>query len=161
MGPVITTTADDGFHTFHDAADGPAASEFRHPVEDMEPLPESKSAEWGLALSVIFGWLTEPYFQSVPAKGGVGRRVVCRVSPKKLGMRTAALIYSLRPDLLPGETAVSLSAKIGVTKQAFAKHVRSFRDRFKIKTRVMRSDAAREAMRKAAFAGHAKRRAKA
>lgn len=150
----------DGFQHFHDAADDPRAADFTHPVDSMEPLPESKSAEWSLALSCIFGWLTEPYFRNVPLKGEPGkRRVVCCVSPRKLGMRTAALIYSLRPDLLPGESSASLAGKVGVTKQAFAKHVRAFRERFKLKTRTMRSDAAREAMRKAALAGHAKRRA--
>lgn len=156
---MLAETAD-GFQDFHDAADDSRASEFRHPVEDIEPLPESPSAEWGLALAVIFGWLTEPYFRNVPAKGGPGRRVCCCVSPKKLGMRTAALIYSLRPDLFPGETALSLARKVGVTKQAFAKHVRAFRDKFKLQTRVMRSPAAREAMRAGAIRSHAKRKAR-
>ena len=151
----------DGFQHFHDAADDPRAAEFTHPVEAMEPLPESKSAEWGLALSCIFGWLTEPYFRNVPLKGEPGkRRVVCCVSPRKLGMRTAALIYSLRPDLLPGESAASLAQKVGVTKQAFAKHVRAFSVRFKLKTRTMRSDDAREAMRQAAIASHSRRKSK-
>ena len=157
---AVTSEPNDGFHSFHDPAADSRASEFTHPMEVMEPLPESKSAEWGLALSVIFGWLTEPYFRNVPAKGG-GRRICCCVSPKKLGMRTAALIYSLRPDLFPGETAVSLSAKIGVTKQAFAKHVRSFRDRFKLQTRTMRSYEARETMRAAAVKSHRERKGKA
>ena len=142
----------------HDAADDPRASYSPHPVDEMEPLPDSKAGEWGLALSLLFGWLTEPYFRNVPKCGG-GRQVICCVSVKKLGLRTASLIYSLRPDLLPGETATSLAEKCGVTKQAFAKHVSSFRDRFKLKTRTMRSDDAREAMRRAALAGHAKRRA--
>lgn len=157
---MISAEAADGFQHFHDAADDTRASEFRHPVEDMEPLPESKSSEWGLALSLIFGWLTEPHFRPVNAKGG-GRRIHAYVCPRKLGLRTAALIYSLRPDLFPGETAVSLAAKVGVTKQAFAKHVRAFREKFNLRTRTMRSDAAREAMRQAALAGHAKRKAKA
>lgn len=158
---MLSSDASDGFQHFHDAALDSRASEFRHPVEDMEPLPESKSEEWGLALSCLFGWLTEPYFRNVPQKGGKGRKVICCVSPKKLGMRTAALIYSLRPDLFPGETAVSLAAKVGVTKQAFAKHVRAFRDRFKLRTRTMRSEDAREAMRRAAIKSHRERKAKA
>jgi hypothetical protein len=143
----------------HDAADDPRASYSPHPVDEIEPLPDSKAGEWGLALSLLFGWLTEPYFRNVPQRGG-GRKVICCVSVKKLGLRTAALIYSLRPDLLPGETASSLADKCGVTKQAFAKHVRSFRDRFKLKTRTMRSDDAREAMRRAAIASHARRGSK-
>lgn len=152
---------DGRFQHFHDVAESSLASEFRHPVEDIEPLPESQSAEWGLALSCIFGWLTEPYFRNVPLKGGQTRRIVAVVSPKKLGMRTAALIYSLRPDLFPGETALSLSKKIGVTKQAFAKHVRAFRDKFQLRTRTMRSPAACEAMRQSALKSHRERKAKA
>ena len=155
---MLSNEAADGFQNFHDAADDSRASEFRHPVEDMEPLPESRSAEWGLALSCIFGWLTEPYFRNVPLKGCSGRRVVAVVSPRKLGMRTAALIYSLRPDLFPGETAVSLAAKVGVTKQAFAKHVSAFRVKFRLQTRTMRSDAAREAMKQAAIKWHRRKR---
>lgn len=155
---MIFTDATDGFQHFHDAADDSSASEFRHPVDGMEPLPESKSSEWGLALSCIFGWLTEPYFRNVPIKGGSGRRVIAVVSPRKLGMRTAALIYSLRPDLFPGETAVSLAAKVGVTKQAFAKHVSAFRVKFRLQTRTMRSDAAREAMKQAALKWHRERK---
>lgn len=158
MRAVISTEADDGFQHFHDAADDSRASEFRHPVEDLEPLPESNSAEWGLALSMLFGWLTEPYFRPVNAKGG-GRRTHCYVCPRKLGLRTAALIYSLRPDLLPGETAVSLSNKLGITKQAFAKHVRSFREKFKLRTRVMRSDPARAKMKAAMLKSWEKRKA--
>lgn len=158
---MLAETAD-GFHHFHDPAENHRASEFRHPVEDMEPDPANPSEEYASALSVIFDWLTAPHVRSVQASGGPqgkARKLHAYVCPRKLGMRTAALIYSLRPGLFPGETAVSLAAKIGVTKQAFAKHVRAFRERFKLKTRVMRSDAAREAMRKAAFAGHAKRKA--
>ena len=153
--PRVLAEVADGFHGFHDAADDSRASEFRHPVEDIEPLPESPSAEWSHALGILFGWITEPHVRSCGAPDA--RRLHAYVCPRKLGMRTAALIYSLRPDLFPGETAVSLAKKIGVTKQAFAKHVRAFRVTFDLQTRVMRSPAAREAMKQAALKWHRER----
>lgn len=125
----------------------------------MEPEPRRASEEYAHALGILFGWLTEPHVRSVNA-AGTGRRLHSYVCPRKLGMRTAALIYSMRPDLFPGETFESLAAKIGVTKQAFAKHVRAFREAFAIQTRVMRSPAAREAMKQAALKWHRERKTK-
>ena len=132
-------------------------------MDAMEPLPVLFNEDFTRALQRMFAWMTEPHVRNCAGlNGGKGEgtsRVVESICPRKLGMRSAAMIYSLRPDLFPGETSVSLSRKIGVTKAAFSKHVRAFRCAFGIQTRTMRSDAAREAMRLGAFAGHAKRRA--
>lgn len=147
---------------FYDAADSSHASYEAHPVESLEPLPSPASEKFGSALAVLFRWMTHPHVRDCSGlkvgKGTGTRRVVETICPRKLGMRTAAMIYSLRPDLFPGETAVSLAKKIGVTKQAFAKHVRAFRVTFDLQTRVMRSPAAREAMKQAALKWHRERR---
>lgn len=148
---------------FHDAADSSHASYEAHPVESLEPLPAPDSERYGSALAVMFRWMTEPMKRPGAASGnfGGGGGMSAYVCPRKLGMRTAAMIYSLRPDLFPGETAMSLAKKIGVSKQAFAKHVRAFRTAFDLQTRVMRSPAAREAMKQAALKWHRERKEKA
>lgn len=155
----------DGFQDFHDPASDHHASYSAHPMDSMEPVETLFNEDFTRALQAIFQWLTAPHVRhchglKVGGKAAPGRRVVETVCPRKLGMRTAALIYSLRPDLFPGETSVSLSRKIKVTKAAFSKHVRAFREDFGLQTRTMRSVAAREAMRRGAFAGHAKRKQK-
>lgn len=130
----------------------------------MEPEPTRASEEYAHALGIIFGWLTAPHVRSVQAPGGKqgqARQLHSYVCPRKLGMRTAALIYSLRPDLFPGETFKSLAGKIGVSKQGFSKHVRAFRVTFDLQTRVMRSPAARAAMQQAALKWHRERKGKA
>lgn len=157
VSPVFADTA----YGFHDAAESSHASEFRHPVEDIEPAEVLGWDEMQKALAVIFGWITEPHVRpgiAPDSQRGGTYTVHEYICPKKLGMRSAAMIYAMRPDLFPGETFESLALKTGVTKQGFAKHVSSFRTTFGLQTRVMRSPVARENMRTAATQSHVRRK---
>lgn len=74
-----------------------------------------------------------------------------------VGMRVKALLYCVRPDLIGGSTLQQIAEAEGVEKQTFQALTRSFRQRFGIICRSMRTDEARENMRAAAFKAHSKK----
>lgn len=94
-----------------DAAEMSAASYERHPVEDIEPLPppDDRTAD---AIGRILRWL--------------GANLELDRNPALLGVKTAALLYIVRPDMLDGRPASEIAARLGASKQGFNKQLRSF-----------------------------------
>ncbi len=74
-----------------------------------------------------------------------------------IGLRFKAVLYCCRPAMLGEQTLEQIATKEGITKSTFQSLTASFRDRFRIICRSMRSDLSREHMRIAALRAHAKR----
>lgn len=111
---------------FHDPAESNGASYSHHPMDDMEPEPESVDFRaFGNFLARIYVWVSE-------ARDIVG-----------MGKRQWVQLYVLRPDLIRGQTMDQFGAQDNATRQGMDKLVQEFRATFGIKGRNMRSDETR------------------
>jgi hypothetical protein len=93
------------------------ASYEHHPMDDMEPISEKDLAEVGRSLSKILVWMAEP------------RSIV------GYGQRLWVFLYSVRPDLIEGQTLDDFGKLNNATRQAMDKVVQQFQDNFGVKGR--------------------------
>ena len=134
---------------FHDPAEDHRASYERHPVEDMEPSPESPVTALGDLLAGVLVWLAEKRSVKVKAMWPNHRKRKSHsyFCPPKTNLRTLAFLYCVRPDLTGSLRDISARAKC--SPEAIRKHVEDFRKQFKFHTAGQWSDDARAKLRKA------------
>jgi hypothetical protein len=133
----------------------------RHPVEDLEPQPESEITRLGVLLSTVLIWLTEGRVHDLTGlrHGQNGKRQSGKrryYSPGKANLRLAAFIYALRPDLIGGSLK-GVAERNGCTREAVRKHVEDFRKRFNFRTVGQWSPTARQHLSTAITAMHQRR----
>lgn len=130
---------------FSDVRD--AATYERHPVDDLEPLPESAWDDAGAALARLLLFATR--------KGVRGHTP----KPSTIALRAGVAIWCLRPDLMP-ISLTQLARKLGYTKQAASKILRLFQAEFDWQARGARGRDSRNVMRRAMLQSHERRRSK-
>lgn len=106
-----------------DAADNPIACYERHPVEDIEPIEPPDMERLAKMLRVLMLWLTRED----------GKPRIFDKCGRLLAVRAAALIYAVRPDLVP--PAPQMARKLRMSRVAFMMHVSRFRKSFPMKHR--------------------------
>jgi len=97
----------------------------------MEGLPSTVEFQMaGVALHDILEW-------ALRSSGGRG-------AVEWVPLKIQAAIWVVCPSLFGGCTQSELAERLGFTRQAFSRHIRSFRDEFKFRNHLMRSDETRE-----------------
>jgi hypothetical protein len=136
----------------HDPADD--ARYERHPVEDLEPAPETDFSRMADALSKVLIWLAENRTTNVRGlKNQEGSRRY--FSATKASLRTIAFLYCVRPDLVDGSLR-AVAKRCGCSHEAIRKHVADFRQRFGYRTPGQWSDEARAKLSAAITERHRK-----
>lgn len=133
---------------FGDAADRAVFE--RHPIDDLEPLPESAWRDAAEAFSRILRWA------KLEPRSGKTKFYVKGVT---LTARIAIAAWAIRPDLW-GISLTELAKQIGVSKQCASKTLRVFRSHMDFETIAGRTLAARENMRRAMLESHRRRKEK-
>lgn len=104
---------------------------YPHPVEELEPAPESELLILADGLGRLLDW-------------------VCQTGkPSIVGKRTLVVAYLLRPDMVQCGSEAELARGLGVSRADVSKLVNDFRDTFGVRTAVMRSEETRDKCRKA------------
>jgi hypothetical protein len=116
------------------------AVDSRHPVDELEPLPDDESDAARLA-------------------GALGRLLRWLLSGEKLpliGARVLVLVWMLRPDLIAHQSLAGIARRAGVTRAAANAWACDLRDVYGLRSPHGRPDGHREGSRKRAIAHHHK-----
>jgi len=123
----------------------------RHPIEDIEPEPQSDFTRMADLLSSVLVWLAESKSRNVSGlrnQNGTRRYF----SASKVNLRTVAFIYAVRPDLVGSLRAIARHCDC--SHEAIRKHVDDFRCRFGFRTAGQWTDEARNHLSKAVAESH-------